>query len=84
MIPTGSWPTINPLATGYSPRRMCTSVPQIVVVLILTSASRGPTSGTGRDSRTIRPGSANTAAIIFGMGSSVVRPHGKRDGPTGN
>ena len=34
MTPTGSWPMVRPLATGYSPLRMWTSVPQIVVVVI--------------------------------------------------
>ena len=54
MIPTGSWPTVNPGSTGYSPFRMWTSVPQIVVVVILISASSGPTSGTGLSSSTMR------------------------------
>ena len=31
ITPTGSWPTMRPGATGYSPRKICTSVPQIVV-----------------------------------------------------
>src|SRR3984893_6847151 len=39
--PTGSWPTVRPLATGYSPLRIWTSVPQIVVVAVLINASRG-------------------------------------------
>ena len=47
MTPTGSWPTIRPGSTGYSPRRMCTSVPQIVVIVTRTIASVGPHSGIG-------------------------------------
>src|SRR6188474_2482106 len=77
MMPTGSWPTMRPLRTGYSPRRMWTSVPQIVVVLIRSRASSGPTSGTGRDSRTILPGSANIAAFIFGI-DGPPHPHEHR------
>ena len=53
------------LATGYSPLRICPSVPQIVVVVIRTRASSGPTSGVGFSSRTIRAGSTNTAAFIL-------------------
>ena len=47
ITPTGSCPIVRPLTTGYSPLRMWMSVPQIVVVVILINASRGPTSGTG-------------------------------------
>ena len=54
MTPTGSWPTIRPGATGYSPRRMCTSVPQIVVIVTRTIASVGPHSGIGRSCSMIR------------------------------
>src|SRR5271163_3403339 len=43
------------------------SVPQIVVVVILNRASSGPTSGMGFSSRTMRPGSTNIAALIFGI-----------------
>ena len=45
MTPTGSWPMVRPRATGYSPFRMWMSVPQIVVVVMRTSASSGPMSG---------------------------------------
>src|SRR5262249_48174562 len=63
---TGSWPTIRPGSTGYSPLRMWTSVPQIVVSVTRTSASVGPTLGTGRSSSEILPGPRNTAArIVF-------------------
>jgi hypothetical protein len=48
---------------------MCTSVPQIVVVVTRTRASSGPTSGIGLSSSTMRPGSTKTAAFIWaGMG----------------
>jgi hypothetical protein len=46
---------------------MCTSVPQIVVVVTLISASLGPTLGIGFSSRTILPGSTNTAAFMVRM-----------------
>src|SRR5262249_15860188 len=65
MTPTGSWPTVSPRATGYSPFRIWTSVPQIVVVVTLISASVGPTRGTGFPAAAIRPGSTETAAFIF-------------------
>src|SRR5690606_21322804 len=65
MTPTGSWPMVKPRATGYSPLRMCTSVPQMVVVVTLISASKGPTSGTGLSSSTMRPGSTKIAAFII-------------------
>ena len=44
---------------------MWTSVPQIVVVVTLTSASSGPTSRMRLSSSTMRPGSTNTAAFII-------------------
>jgi hypothetical protein len=44
------------------------SVPQIVVVVMRTSASSGPTSGIGFSSSTIRPGSANIAAFMRAIG----------------
>ena len=39
MTPTGSCPRISPGLTGYSPRTMCTSVPQMVVAVIRMTAS---------------------------------------------
>ena len=42
MIPTGSCPRIRPGFTGYSPRTMCTSVPQIVVAVMRITASPSP------------------------------------------
>jgi hypothetical protein len=42
-------------------------VPQIVVVVMRTSASSAPTGGTGLSSRTILPRSTNTAAFMVGM-----------------
>jgi hypothetical protein len=49
---------------------MCTSVPQIVVVVTRSSASSGPGAGIGFSSRTMRPGSTKIAAFIFGMSLS--------------
>src|SRR5690606_25120490 len=65
ITPTGSWPTVSPGATGYSPLRICTSVPQMVVVVMRIRASLGPTSGMGLSASSIRPGSTNTAALII-------------------
>ena len=45
MTPTGSWPRIRPGLTGYSPRTMWTSVPQIVVAVIRMTASPAPGVG---------------------------------------
>lgn len=70
MIPTGSWPTVRPRATGYSPLRMWTSVPQIVVVVTRISASLGPMSGAGLSLRTMRPFSTKTVAFIMRAGLS--------------
>src|SRR6185295_7304249 len=64
MTPTGSWPTVSPRATGYSPFRMCTSVPQIVVVVMRRRASVGPTEGVAFSCKTMRPGSTKTAAFM--------------------
>ena len=44
---------------------MCTSVPQMVVVVMRTSASLGPTSGTGFSTISIRPLSIKAAAFIM-------------------
>ena len=44
---------------------MCTSVPQIVVVVMRMSASSGPTSGIGFSSSAIRPGSTKMVTFIF-------------------
>src|ERR1700739_72147 len=62
---------VRPFATGYPPFRMWMSVPQIVVVVMRTSASSGPTSGMGLPSRTMRPGSTKTAAFICGIKISI-------------
>ncbi|MNZ97408.1 hypothetical protein D3C78_1166440 [compost metagenome] len=69
MMPTGSWPMVSPGATGYSPLRMCTSVPQMVVVVMRTSASFGPTGGIGLSTSSMRPGATNTAAFIIVIGT---------------
>src|SRR5690606_26691030 len=74
---------VRPAATGYSPLRMCTSVPQMVVVVMRSSASLGPISGMGLSCSSILPGSTNTAAFIMAMGMFLVcrnihsRPVGK-------
>src|SRR5215207_10339477 len=77
MTPTGSWPTMRPGATGYSPRRMCTSVPQMVVIVTRTIASVGPHTGTGRSRSRIWSAPSKTAARIVSVafpadGRSVV------------
>ena len=64
MTPTGSWPTMRPFATGYSPRQMCESVPQIVVVVIFTTASVGPGAGLPTSSMWMSWTSWKTAARI--------------------
>ena len=52
------------------------SVPQIVVVVMRTSASSGPTSGTGLSSSTMRPGSTKMAAFILCISRvSLIGPH---------
>lgn len=61
----GSWPTVRPFATGYSPFMMWTSVLQIVVVVTRTRAWSGPTSGTGLSSSAMRPGSTKIVTFIF-------------------
>ena len=67
----------GPWRPGYSPLRMCTSVPQIVVVVTRIRASNGPTSGTVLSSSTMRPGSTKMAAFIMGMGAPIDRLAGK-------
>src|SRR5829696_3184459 len=64
MTLTGSWPTMRPGATGYSPLRICTSVPQIVVIVARTMASVGPQAGIARSCNAMTPGRSNTAARI--------------------
>src|SRR5215471_20213664 len=72
MTPTGSWPRISPGLTGYSPRTMCTSVPQIVVVVILMTASPARGVGRGTSSTAIRFVPLNTTAFIVFMATSAV------------
>ena len=67
MTPTGSWPSTRPGLTGYSPRTMCTSVPQIVVAVIRMTASPGPGTGFGTSSMPICPLPRNTTAFIVVM-----------------
>ena len=45
MTPTGSWPMTKPGFTGYSPRTMWRSVPQIVVNVTRITASPTPAWG---------------------------------------
>ena len=71
MTPTGSWPTMRPLATGYSPRQMWESVPQIVVVVTFTTASVGPGTGLGTSSMWMSRTSWKTAArMVSGISDS--------------
>jgi hypothetical protein len=67
ITPTGSCPMVRPLATGYSPFRMWMSVPQIVAVVIFSTASSGPGAGMDFSSSTMRPASTKIAALIFGI-----------------
>src|SRR5215212_4004429 len=62
---------MRPGATGYSPLRMWTSVPQIVVIVTRTMASVGPQVGTGRSCSVITPGRSNTAARIESVPARV-------------
>ena len=67
MTPTGSCPRTSPGFTGYSPRTMCTSVPQIVVAVILMTASPGPGLGFGTSSMAIWFVPLNTTAFMVFM-----------------
>src|SRR5689334_10199442 len=53
---------MRPGATGYSPLRMWTSVPQMVVIVTRTMASVGPQEGIARSCSVITPGRSKTAA----------------------
>ena len=55
MTPTGSWPSTRPGRTAYSPFTMCTSVPQMVVVVMRTTASPARGIGFGRSTTTEPP-----------------------------
>src|SRR5689334_21370279 len=79
MTPTGSWPRMSPGLTGYSPRTMCTSVPQIVVVVIRMIASPTPGVGFGTSSTAMRSLSLKTTAFIVLMTlGSCDRKHSTR------
>jgi len=83
MTPTGSCPSIKPGFTGYSPRTMCTSVPQMVVAVIRITASPWPGWGRATSSTAIRFFSLNTTAFIVCMFVSVSRTRfGPRSKPT--
>src|SRR5690348_8869532 len=65
-VPTASWPRMRPSVTaGTSPCRMCRSVPQIVVVSILTTTSVGSLmAASGTSSHAFWPGPWYTRAFI--------------------
>src|SRR6185369_12445969 len=63
--PTGSCPTIKPDLTGYSPRKICTSVPQMVVSVTRISASPTPGLGLATSRNLIEPCFSKTAARIM-------------------
>src|SRR5579864_6287187 len=71
MMPTASWPIVNPAATGYSPRTMCRSVPHIVVSRTWITASPGPALGMGFSSRPNLLGARKTLACITPRGSCL-------------
>ena len=75
MTPTGSWPRIEPGLTGYSPRTMCTSVPQIVVAVMRMTASPDPAVGRGTSSTAIWSFPWNTTAFIVRMGHLLKADH---------
>src|SRR3954468_17464402 len=66
----------SPGRTGYSPLRMWTSVPQIVVVVMRVTASPEPAWGRGTSSTRMSPGAWNTVARmvpavrVLGRGST--------------
>ena len=67
MTPTGSCPITRPGRTGYSPRTMCRSVPQIVVSVMRITASPGPGWGRGTSSMPNCPTPWNTFARIVAI-----------------
>src|SRR5262245_53041982 len=67
MTPTGSWPRTRPGLTGYSPRTMCTSVPQMVVVVIRMTASPARGLGFATSSTAMRSLPRKTTAFIVFM-----------------
>ena len=79
MTPTGSWPMTSPGRTGYSPLRMCTSVPQIVVSVTRMTprrtrlAAAGPPRRGCRRDRGTRPraSSRSPALLVGGLSVSV-------------
>src|SRR4051812_42423342 len=68
MTPTGSWPRTRPGLTGYSPRTMWTSVPQMVVVVMRISASPAPGRGLGMSSIERWSVLWKTTAFMVGIG----------------
>src|SRR5207244_13310057 len=60
----------------FSPRKIRTSVPHIVLAPTLTRTSSGPISGVSTSMTSIWPGRRNTAAsILFLLALSVVIPY---------
>src|SRR4051812_5577591 len=57
----------RPGFTGYSPLRMWTSVPQIVVVVIRMTASPGPAVGRATSVTAMSPGARKTVARIVSV-----------------
>ena len=88
MTPTGSWPIVRPLLTGYSPLRMCTSVPQIVVVRDPDQRVERADIGHRLRLEDDPTGFAKMAAFIFGIDATSQltdvqwRPVIARDGRT--
>src|ERR1044072_2156422 len=67
MTPTGSCPMTRPLLTGYSPRTMCRSVPQIVVSVMRMMASPTPARGRSTSSTRMSFTPWKTVARIFAI-----------------
>src|SRR5262245_27352996 len=67
MTPTGSWPRISPGRTGYSPRTMWTSVPQMVVAVMRITASPKPARGRDTSSTAMQSFPLNTTAFIVAI-----------------
>src|SRR6476469_7430689 len=67
ITPTGSCPSTRPGRTGYSPFTMCTSVPQIVVVVIRITAWPARGTGFGRSSMASVPTPRKATAFMVAM-----------------
>src|SRR3954471_773787 len=87
MTPTGSWPSTSPVRAGYSPFTMWTSVPQMVVVVMRTTAWPARGDGFGRSTMPRRPVPRKATAFMVSMvasrfdaadGADVRRCHAQR------